>query len=81
MSEDHYNGILREIEDLRKEMNRRLDEIRKDVTYEMKLSHSKMSNRIDNNDREISAQKKIMATIAGTIGLAVLYAVLRSIGL
>lgn len=79
MSEEHYNGILREIETLRNEVNRRLDEIRKDVTYEMKLSHQKMSSRIDNNERRLSFAEWILFGAAGLILLAVFGALIAKV--
>lgn len=52
-----------------------------DIEHEAEKKHQDINHALTDNHKEITAQKKIMATVATAIGLSVLYAVLKNIGL
>jgi len=79
MSEEHYANIIREIDALRQEMNRRLDDIRKDVTYEMKLKHQEIGNKLDSNDRRLTFAERMLFGAAGLILITVLGALIARV--
>jgi len=75
--EQRYNDILDKLQNLK----RKVEDIERDVRHEMEIKHIEIHHRLIDHDRDIKLHRHIFATVAGVIGLAVLGAVLKVIGL
>jgi hypothetical protein len=81
MREDHYTAILEEVRKVKEDLILKLNYLEERIQAEMALKHKDIEYKIQDHDKEIGSQKKVMVAVASAIGLSVLYAVLKSIGL
>ena len=79
MSEDHYKGILKEVKDLRIELDDKLSHLEERITAEMKLKHQEIAYKHSDHERRLSLAERILFTTAGVILLGFLGALANAV--
>jgi hypothetical protein len=84
MSEENYNEVLNEARSAKKLAEEAYDMAEKvelNILHKMELEHIKITNQVDRVSTDVKIHRSILTTIAGVIGLAVLTAILKGVGL
>lgn len=81
MREFDYDEYLRDLENLRKEFNGAIDSLEQRLKADAKLSHIKLRNDVDHNTQTIKEHRNLFLFIGGAVGMGVIGAVLKVIGL
>ena len=77
MSEQHYELLLQEVQEIKAAVTR----LETELKYELEIHKHDADNKLIYHDKRISFTEKVLLTTGGVILMAVLYAVLRTIGL
>ena len=84
MSEERLQKALSEAQEAKQkafEAYRYAEKTESEIKHAMELAHLRIENRVEGVSHDVQAHRRILSTIAGVIGLAVLGAVLKVIGL
>jgi hypothetical protein len=84
MSEDKLNQALAEAREAKEkavEAYQYAEKAESNILHQMEIHHIKIANQVNEVSDDVKMHRTIISTIAGVIGLAVLGAMLKGIGL
>jgi len=79
MAQEHYEAIIRELEQLRTEVNSRIDTLHKDIKYEMSIKHQEFDFRIKTNEDRTNKYDKMIGWLAALVGSILISGLLYSL--